>query len=261
MASPIITLTTDWGTRDFYVGALKGRIYSLVPGCMVVDISHDVEQFNTIQAAFILKNTWHRFPSNSVHILSVIGTGMQNEPPKLMAVQHEGHGFLGPDDGVFSLMFDDLPKSSYHVLDNMGQKVDLKSDLLAASAAYLAKGGDISNMGEPVQNLYSLANMMPSVDDYSIRGAVIMVDGFGNVVTNISRELMEANVKGRQYEILVRKGNGSALSIQPYYQSIDPGDWVAIYNESGYVELAIREGDASELMGIGYGDMVRVEFR
>ncbi|MFM8950092.1 MAG: SAM-dependent chlorinase/fluorinase, partial [Bacteroidota bacterium] len=73
MASPIITLTTDWGTKDFYVGALKGRLYSLVPDCNVVDISHDIEQFNTIQAAFILRNSWHRFPANSVHIISVIG--------------------------------------------------------------------------------------------------------------------------------------------------------------------------------------------
>jgi S-adenosylmethionine hydrolase len=261
VASPIITLTTDWGTRDFYVGALKGRLYSLVPGCNVVDISHDIEQFNTIQAAFVLRNTWHRFPTNSVHILSVVGTGGGSEPPKLMAVQHEGHGFLGPDDGVFSLMFDELPKSSYHVLDNMGQKVTLKSDLVAASAAFLITGGDISNMGTPVQNLVSLANMKPSVDEYSIRGAVIMVDGFGNVVTNISRELMEASIKGRQYEILVRKGSGTISAIQSSYQSVVLGDWVAIYNESGYVELAIREGNAGELMGIGYGDMVRVEFR
>ena len=233
----------------------------MVPGCTVVDVSHEVEQFNTIQAAFILRNTWHRFPANTVHILSVIGTGMQNEPPKLMAVQHEGHGFLGPDDGVFSLMFDELPNASYHVLDNMGQKVNLKSDLLAASAAFLVKGGDVSNMGEPVKNLVSLANMKPSVDDYSIRGAVIMVDGFGNVVTNISRELLESCTKGRKYEIFVRKGSGTISSIQSSYQSVVLGDWVAIYNESGYVELAIREGNAGELMGIGYGDMVRVEFR
>ncbi|MFM7054427.1 MAG: S-adenosyl-l-methionine hydroxide adenosyltransferase family protein [Bacteroidota bacterium] len=261
MASPIITLTTDWGTKDFYVGALKGRLYSLVPDCNVVDISHDIEQFNTIQAAFILRNSWHRFPANSVHIISVIGTGGGSEPPKLMAAQHEGHGFLGPDDGVFSLMFDELPKSCFHVMDNMGQKVNLKSDLLAASAAFLIKGGDISNMGAPVQNMVSLTSMRPSVDEYSIRGAVIMVDGFGNVVTNISRDLMESCIKGRQFEIFVRKGSGTISSIQPSYQSVVLGDWVAIYNESGYVELAIREGNAGELMGIGYGDMVRVEFR
>jgi S-adenosylmethionine hydrolase len=132
---------------------------------------------------------------------------------------------------------------------------------LAASAAYLAQGGEISNMGSKVESHSDLSLLLPSVDDYSIRGSVIFVDGMGNLVTNISRELLNEASKGRSFEILVRKGFGNIEAVEEYYQSVDPGDWVAVYNESGFIELAIRDGSAKQLTGLQYGDMVRVEFK
>lgn len=259
MAVPLITLTTDWGTADFYTGALKGRLYSLVPGCTVVDISHQLDRSNNIQAAFVIRNCFHRFPKDAVHIVAVASTS--NVVSKLMAVQYENHKFLGPDDGVFSLMFDEFPADAYHVLDHQGLKVDVKSDFLAASAAYLAQGGDIALMGSRIETHSELSMLLPSVDDFSIRGSVIFVDGMGNLVTNISRALLDDAAKGRTFEILVRKGFGTIEAVEEYYQAVDPGDWVAVFNESGYIELAIRDGSAKQLTGLQYGDMVRIEFK
>lgn len=259
MAVPLITLTTDWGTSDFYTGALKGRLYALVPGCTVVDISHHIERGNHIQAAFVLRNCFNRFPKDTVHVVSISSTA--DEVPKLMTAQFENHWFLGPDDGVFSLMFDEFPADAYHVLDHKGSKVEVKSDFLAASAAYLVQGGELANMGSRIESHTELSMLLPSVDDYSIRGSVIYTDAMGNLVTNISRELLMDTAKGRSFEILVRKGFGTIETVEEYYQAVDPGDWVAVFNESGFIELAIRDGSAKQLTALQYGDMVRVEFK
>lgn len=259
MATPIITLTSDWGTADFYSGALKGRLYALVPGCTIVDVTHQIDRSNNIQAAFVLRNSWKRFPNGSVHIVAVSSTS--NLVSKLMAVQYGGHRFLGPDDGVFALMFDEHPVDAFHVLDHQGQQVDVTSDLIAASAAYLAQGGEITNMGSRIEKRPELSMLLPTVDDYAIRGSVIFVDGMGNLVTNISRDLLSETAKGRSFEIMVRKGFGTIESVEEHYKVVDSGDWIAVFNESGFIELAIRDGSAKQLTGLQFGDMVRVEFK
>src|SRR6188768_2325155 len=110
---PVITLTTDWGTSDYFAGALKGEILSAFSNATIIDISHSINKHDQVHGAFVLKNVWNRFPAGTVHIASVTGSG--EKQPSLVAIAHEGHYFLGPDDGFFSLLFDDVPLEGYYV--------------------------------------------------------------------------------------------------------------------------------------------------
>lgn len=259
MAAPIVTLTTDWGTTDFYTGALKGRLLTLAPECMVVDISHHVERGNQLYGAFVVKNVWRRFPKGTVHVVAILSNG--NQKAHLMALKFDGHYFLGPDDGIFSLLFDGAVADSYHVMDDKGEKVMVNSDMIAASAAYLSRGGDLTNMGSKVGQAVVLNMWKPSIDEYSIRGSVIYVDSYGNLVTNISMDLLRENAKDRSFEIVLRNSKYAVTSISEGYNLVPEGDLVAVNNESGFIELAIRNGSAEQLLGMRFGDLVRVEFK
>jgi S-adenosylmethionine hydrolase len=103
---PYITLTTDWGFRDYYAGALKGRIYRLIPEAVITDISHQIARFNTQQAAYIFHSSWSSFPQGTLHIVAV---APQTEPQQLLALKKDGHIFIGPNNGVFSMVFDENP--------------------------------------------------------------------------------------------------------------------------------------------------------
>lgn len=259
MAAPIVTLTTDWGTTDFYTGALKGRLLTLAPESMIVDISHHVERCNQIYGAFVLKNTWRRFPKGTVHVLAIVNNG--NEKANLMALKFDGHYFLGPDDGIFTLLFDGTIAESYHVMDDQGEKVNVNSDMIAASAAYLSRGGELAKMGAKANQQRVLNMWKPSVDEYSIRGSVIYVDSYGNVITNIDMDMIREHGKGRAFEIIMRKSKYAVYSISDGYNTVSEGDMVAVINESGYIELAIRNGSAKQLLGLTFGEMIRIDFK
>jgi S-adenosylmethionine hydrolase len=178
-----------------------------------------------------------------------------------MALKFDGHYFLGPDDGIFSLLFDGTVADSYHVMDDKGEKVMVNSDMIAASAAYLSRGGDLTNMGSKVGQAVVLNMWKPSIDEYSIRGSVIYVDSYGNLVTNISMDLLRENAKDRSFEIVLRNSKYAVTSISEGYNLVPEGDLVAVNNESGFIELAIRNGSAEQLLGMRFGDLVRVEFK
>ena len=161
-------------------------------------------------------------------------------------------------DGLFSLVFDSMPEDSFYVMDDKGGKVRVTSDMIAASAAYLSRGGEIGRMGSRVEIHNTLSMWKPTVDEYSIRGAVIFVDGFGNLVTNIQRELIEQSLNGRTFEIVPRNNQYTIKGvISESYQDVTSGDSVALVNESGFIELAIHDGSAAQLLGLHFGDIVR----
>ncbi|MBL0341955.1 MAG: SAM-dependent chlorinase/fluorinase [Bacteroidetes bacterium] len=148
---PVITITTDWGTKDYFVGAMKGDILTACPQATLVDITHDVKPFDLVQGAFIFKNSWSRFPKGTVHLI-----GMNSETKEslaLVAVSYNDHYFIGPDDGFFTLVFDEIPEEKYFILDAKGNKVNPSSIVLASSAAFLANGGKIADMGMKAESL------------------------------------------------------------------------------------------------------------
>lgn len=256
---PVITLTTDWGTTDYFAGALKGEIISVVADATLVDISHHIGKHDQVHGAFVLKNAWNRFPEGSVHISGVKGSG--EEQPALLAVKFMNHFFLGPDDGWFSLLFDDEAMEGYYVKNAKGEKVNTSTKMLAASAGFLARGGKISDMGDPVTQFVKKSMLQASIHEDSIRGSVIYIDSFGNLITNITKELFDRIGRGRDFEIVLKKSGYEITTIQTNYYEIGSGNLMAHHNEAGYIEIAISKGSARDLLNMKYGEIVRIDFK
>lgn len=256
---PVITLTTDWGLRDYFAGAMKGDILSACPGATIVDISHLVNPFDLVHGAYIFRNAWHRFPEGTVHVvgLSAALTGT----PSLIAVRHKGHYFLGANDGFFSLVFEETPESMFYVLDARGGKVIPETRALGESAAFLAKGGKIKDMGTPVDDYTVKSTLQPVTEEKIIRGTIIYVDAFGNLITNIHTDLFERIAKNREFDIVLRSKEYMINEISEHYFQVNRGNLLARFNESGFLEIAISQGNASTLLGLKYSDTVRIEFK
>ncbi|SEM93840.1 hypothetical protein SAMN05216436_109110 [bacterium A37T11] len=255
----IITLTTDLGQKDFYQPALKGSLISLFPNVRLVDITHEVAPFNVQQAAFILKNAYNYFPAKSVHLIGI--DSVYNKHIRYLAMRYNDHYFVGADNGIFSLIFDTEPEEMVEI--NLLQ--DLKflhfplTDILAKSAVHLAKGGKLSDIGEPIGQLLKRVAIQPIIDGNTIRGSVAHIDIFENVITNISKELFSQVQQSRKFILYFRR-NESINQLSWHYNEVPEGEKLCLFGISNYLEIAINKGNASGLLGLNLGDMIRVEF-
>src|SRR6201746_1857313 len=195
----IITLTTDLGDKDIYQAALKGSILKLLPAVNIVDITHSVAAFNVQQAAFILKNSFYYFPDETVHLIGI--DTVYNSDTKYLAVRYKNHYFVGSDNGIFSLMFNAEPDVRVEI--NIMQ--DLKflhfplADIFVKAACHLAKGGALNDIGLPVSTIEKKMNLQPVVEKNIIKGAVIYIDSFQNVITNVTKEFFNKIQQGRRF--------------------------------------------------------------
>lgn len=279
----IITLTTDYGLKDHFVGALKGKILTQFPEAVIVDLSHDVEPFNVSQANYILNAGYAAFPKGTVHLIGV--DAERNSETRHLALQWNDHYFIAADNGILTMLThhikpQKLVEISIH--DRLpSNATDL--DVFVMVACHLAKGGALSVIGKETTQIKDVTELQPIVSDdkKTIRGSVIYIDHFGNVVTNISQKLFLEVAKGRPYEIPLKSGKSQRRSspiknIWARYSDIlssgnfsskdYEGEKLAIFNEAGYLEIAIYKsnpmtvGSASTLLGLGYRDTVQIEF-
>lgn len=255
----IITLTTDLGDKDIYQAALKGSILKLLPSVTIVDITHSVPSFNIPQASFLLKNSYHYFPDKTVHLIGI--DTVYNEETKYLALRYRNHYFVGSDNGIFSLMFDEAPDEIVEV--NIMQ--DLKflhfplADIFVKAACHLAKGGLLSDIGTPVQNIDKKMTIQPVIESQLIRGSVIYIDAFENVITNITKNLFSSVQKGRNF-VLNFKRNEKIEKLSWHYNEVPEGEKLCLFGISNHLEIAINKGKASGLLGLHIGDIIRIEF-
>lgn len=255
----IITLTTDLGHRDFYQAALKGSILTLYPTVKIVDISHDISPFNIQQAAFVLKNAFQYFPKKTVHLIGI--DSVYHNKNKYVAVKYQDYYFVGADNGIFSLIFEHEPDEIVEL--NIMQ--DLKflhfplTDIFAKAAVNLAKGGKLQDIGDPIASLKQRTIIQPIVDENSIRGSVIYIDSFQNVITNITKSLFDKVQNDRSFILYFRR-NESIKQLSWHYNEVPEGEKLCLFGISNHLEIAINKGNASGLLGLQPGDTVRVEF-
>ncbi len=257
---PIITLTTDLGLKDFYLAAVKGFILSSLPDARIVDVTHHIPSYHITQAAFILGNAYHYFPEGTVHLVSVDNS---YEPsPKFVAVKANGHYFIGPDNGLFSLFLkaeeiEKIVKINLRILDDYIH-FPIK-DILVKSAVHLAKGGNMEFLGRKINHLNVKTIIQPVVDPDQIRGSIIYVDSFKNAITNITRDLFESVSKGRKFTILFKRSETvDKISLQ--YSDVLEGEKLCLFGITGYLEIAINKGEASSLLGLHTGEAIIVQF-
>lgn len=279
----IITLTTDYGLKDHFVGALKGKIISQLPNALIIDISHDVDPFNVAQASYIIESAYGSFPKGTIHLIGVEAE-MNNENQHIAMLWND-HYFIAADNGILSILTQKItPEKIYaiNIHDRLyNEATDM--DVLITVATHLAKGGLPNVIGKEISGLRQMTQLIPRVENNAaIKGNVIYIDHFGNVVTNISRKIFLEVGQNRPYEIffIAKTSHKQKNPIKTIYakyadilnnddfssQTYD-GQRLAIFNESNYLELGIFRsnpnslGSASSLFGLNYRDAVEIIFK
>ena len=259
----IITLTTDLGTNDSYLASVKGSIYSQFEDAKVVDITNHIEPFNIQQAAYILGNCFKDFPLGTVHIISVDDElSIHNEH---LAVKAFGHYFIGADNGLFSLLFNEV-KPEKIVKLNISLTTDCMTfaakNIFVPAACHLLRGGTMEIIGTSVPDFEVKRMELKSVLQADmIRGAVIYVDRYGNATTNISKLEFEKVQKGRQFTILFGREDEMITKISSKYKDVPVPEKLALFGENNLLQIAINKGVASKLLGLKLHEIVRVEFK
>lgn len=260
---PIITLTTDLGTVDHYVSAVKATILRQLENANIVDISHNVPSFNIIHAAFILKNVYQEFPAGSIHIIGV--NAETNEYNSHLAVYANGHYFVGTDNGIFSLLLDLKPDKIIEITtsrDSDNENFPVK-DVFAKAACHIARGGTLEIIGTEIKHFSKEFTKLEALHEKnSIRGSIIHIDHYGNAITNISQRLFKNVAKGRAFSInLGSKEHYSLKTIKRKYNEVQAGEAVALFISTDFLTISINNGSASSLMGLHINDTVRIEFK
>ncbi len=274
---PIVTLTTDFGDKDYFAAVAKAELLSEDSGIQVVDISHKVSPYNLTEAAYILKNAYHAFPKGSIHI---IGVDSELTPEnKHIAMALDGHFFIGSNNGILSMVQPEM-KADKIVEINIHQQLNSSFpvlDIFVKVAGHLARQGTLEVIGKPKDEIRQLTNINPVVspNGKQMVGSVIYIDNYGNVVTNITQKMFQQVGKTRPFTIYARtvkfrdvyRSYSEAINFSvPKERREEEGKKLALFNDAGHLELAIYKsnpqtvGGASSLFGLGYRDSVTVEF-
>lgn len=253
----IITLTTDFGLRDHFAGSVKGALYSASPNVTIADISHLITPFDLQQAAYILGHSWSQFPDGTVHVISVgpSPTARFNH----IAFRSGSHFFVGPNNGLFSLIPALEPEDIREVCPagkERGTFVAL--EIYVPVASNLHNGKSILEIGTSVSGIAELIRPRHLPEDDVIKGNVVFIDSFGNLVTDISRSDFEKTGRGRSFSI--RAVGEEITSLSNRYSDVDEGDKLALFNSEGFLEIAINQGKANQLLNIRMNAVIRVEF-
>lgn len=256
----VITLTTDLGYRDFYQAALKGSIISLLPDVRLIDITHEIPSFNIQNAAFVLQNAYHYFPKNTVHLIGI--DTVFHEGSRYVAMNHNGHYFVGADNGIFSIILGEEKPEELFEIELMQDLRFLHfplADILVKAACHIASGKNIADLGPPIENPLQKVTLLPIIEGNVIKGHVSYIDSFGNVISNISKELFNQVQKGRNF-ILHFKRNETINTMSWHYNEVSEGEKLCLFGISNYLEIAINKGNASSLLGLYPDETIMVEF-
>ncbi len=273
----IITLTTDFGEKDHFVGAIKGAIYNELEDVKIVDISHHVSPFNVLEAAYIIQNAYSSFPKGSIHVIGI--DSEFNPENKHIALKLDDHYFICANNGIMSMICNEIAPDKI-VEINIHDKVHSNFpvlDVFVKVACHLARGGTLEVVGKVITDIKPIKNLIPFINDdqTQIIGSIIYIDNYGNVVTNIKRKFFEQIQKGRAFEISARSYKFKDIYTRysdivnfemPEAQRQDEGRGLVVFNSSNYLEIAIYKSDlatvgsASSLMGLKMRDTVTVNF-
>ncbi|NVO19162.1 MAG: SAM-dependent chlorinase/fluorinase [Bacteroidetes bacterium] len=255
---PVITLTSDWGITDHYLGAVKGAILSRHPNAVIVDISHKVDHYDIRQAAFIIRNAFPSFPEGTIHILAIDSIESDEHPH--IVVKAKGHYFIGADSGLFSLILDEEPEKivALRVLQDTGYFTFPARDRFAKVACMLAEGNPIEELGEQIPSLVVKLPLLASIKEDKIEGRVMYIDSYKNVYLNITEKDFRKTVGNKPFTIQLKRTGDSIDTIVKAYGDVPEGEMCALFSSSGYLEIALNRDKASSLLNLHIDDTVSV---
>jgi S-adenosylmethionine hydrolase len=251
---PVITLTTEWRPDDFYNGIIKGKISSFCPGAIIVDNAGGIPPFNISHASFIIRNTYNNYPAGSVHIICVHSE--EDRDKALLIVRSKDHYFIGTDNGIFNLILNSEPDEVIRIEhDGSGNELEV----FAKAAADLYSGRKPEELGTPVRTLEERVPLRATIDKDVIIGSIIFIDSYGNVISNITREVFYRVFENKEYRILIQSNRNFINKISTKYNDVPVGELLARFNQLDLLEISVNGADVSELLGISPGSVVRVD--
>lgn len=259
MSNAIITLTTDYGTDDHLVGTLKGVILKINPDATIVDITHHVTPFDLLDGALTIGAAYAYFPPKTIHVVIVDpGVGTERRP---LLVSGENQYFVAPDNGVLSLVYEREEKvvvrhaNAEHYYLQPLSKTFHGRDVFAPVAAWLSKGYQTASMGDEIQDYKRLALPRPKAAEGTVKGLVLRVDSFGNLITNFRAEDLPADLQNGD-GLKLQVGTHQITRMVDTFARGNPGEPIAFMGSSGYLEIAVNRANASRTLGIGRGTPV-----
>ncbi len=253
----LVTITTDFGTSDHYVAVLKGNILSKKQDLQIIDVSHDIDAHDIVQAAFHVSNTFRTFPKGTIHVVAVYNYYDPNF--EFIAFEKDGYYFIGPNNGIFSLVFDDINPSSVHKVDYDNEKDYKIQQIISHAVACFAHGLGMTEMGPVVDRFSTKIGIQPVVTSDQIRATIIHIDHFENVVVNLKEEEFERIRAGRKFSIYYQQ-NDPVTRINRSYHEAHIGDVLCCFNAAGYLEIAINMGRAASLLGLRKNETIQINF-
>jgi S-adenosylmethionine hydrolase len=248
----IITLTTDFGFSDPFVGIMKGVILGIEPATQIVDISHDIHSYDILEAAFLIHSTYRYFPKGTIHVVVVDpGVGSARRP---IAASADGHYFIAPDNGVLSAV---VNNDVYHItnrslfLDSVSQTFHGR-DIFSPVAAHLAKGTPIESVGPRILDFLNRPLPKPRLQGDKTVGTVLRIDKFGNIITNLRK-------RDLSNDFTIHVAGMTITRLCSSFSEAQRGEFFAIEGSTGFIELALDRGSAADKLNVERGDEIEVE--
>lgn len=254
---PLVTLTTDFGLRDPYVASFKGELWRQTAELQLLDISHNVNNFDIVQAAFIFKNAWPSFPAGTIHLLLV------NDLPAarhdFLLIRQFDQFFICPDNGILHLIFDSLHGTVYRLEGDPKKGLSI-GQRLAIVINQLSRKMAPEQIGKPAEETVRRLTLQPVITNQQIRGTIIYIDNYHNAISNISRQLFDQVGQGRNFEISFKR-HPALTRLSRDYEEVEIGEPLCLFNRAGFLKIAVNMGKAASLLGLHLEEMIQIDFQ
>jgi len=261
----IVTLTTDWGTKDHYLGSVKGMLLKHIPDVNIVDISHDITPFNINQAAYVLKSCFRDFPDGTIHLLGVNSDASPDFPH--VAIKAHNQYFIGADNGLFSLIFDEKPDKiiALEIIQDTEKYTFSTKDVFIKACQMIIDGTPIEKLGFERSDLTKMMSFKPIVENdsdgqTSIIGKVIYIDNYENAISNISKAMFEEHVQNRIFHISFNSFKNAITQISDSYSDVAVSEACALFDSNDLLEISVNQGNAGGLLGLKQDTKIRITF-
>ncbi len=251
----LITFTTDLGTRDYYLAAIKGAIITHCEGYVpMVDVTHSVKSFDIREAAISLRNSYRYFPEGTIHVVHVNST---DGGGKLLLAVVEGHYFITFDNGFLSLAFGKTPHETYQINEELLEGHSLLYEKAIGRVVNLLlteyRPADFAQLTTETK---SFRLLQPITSRGNIKGIITYIDNYGNAVSNITQQMFQEFIGDRSFTVTLNVGFTKTIST--HYDEVEEGDLVCLFNTAGLLEIAINKGQAKNLLGLKQESVVLV---
>ncbi|GAB5555386.1 MAG: SAM-dependent chlorinase/fluorinase [Saprospiraceae bacterium] len=252
---PLVTLTTDFGLQDPYLAILKGTLLCETPDLSLVDISHNVKNFDIVQTAYVFKTAFKSFPPGTIHLITV--NDLSTVAPSYLVFKQFDQFFICPDNGILGLIMDKHQGAVYRIgaIPDLGNKKQI-----AVLINKLIRKVPLDQLGELTEEVVQRFTLQPVINNNQIRGTIIYIDNYDNAISNIKRSLFEQVGAKRPFEISFKR-HPSIETLSADYGSVEIGMPLCLFNQADYLEIAINMGKAASLLGLRLEEMIQIDFK